>query len=209
LFTNLVFIKVFNFWWGNPTSKHVFFHSNLPLLDFFVSMIFFTRYKLCGFQTHFPKAITNSYASSVSYWHVLLKAWPKKDLHQGATNAKGALLTIKRKAWQSVTLILHIGNYFIQQIVKQSNRSLTCVATTILAVSIASKSPNITWHGTHYEFMKLITKSKVPCPSLDFHKSNEVVVVTHKFNASNTYLSMVLATKNEMACWTICFQYGN
>jgi hypothetical protein len=84
------------------------------------------------------------------------------------------------KGGQIATLILHIDNYFIQQIVEQFNRSLTCVAIAILAISIASKSPTITWQGTHCEFMKLITRSKVPCPSLDIHKSNDVVVANTK-----------------------------
>jgi len=57
---------------------------------------------LCGLQTHFPKARTNSYASLVAYWHVLLKAWPKKNLCQGAINARGTQSTIKLRACAKV-----------------------------------------------------------------------------------------------------------
>jgi len=40
----------------------------------------------------------------------------------------------------------------------------------------------------------------VLCPNLDIHKSNEVVVVTKESKVNNTYLSIVLATKDGMTC---------
>jgi len=65
---------------------------------------------------------------------------------------------------------------------------------------MASKSPTITWQGTHNEIMKLITKTNVSCLDLNIHKSKEVVVVTHESKMGVTYYSMVLATNEKMAC---------
>ncbi len=76
---------------------------------------------------------------------------------------------------------------------------MTYVGIAILAISIASKSPIVTWKGTHYEFMKLITRAKVLCLDMDIQKLHETFVVTQKWKVGSTYLSMVLATKDRMA----------
>jgi hypothetical protein len=73
-------------------------------------------------------------------------------------------------------------------------RSLTCVAITTPVISVASKSLTFTWQGTHYEFIKLITRANVLCLDLDIHKSKDDVAVTQDYRAKITYSSMVLET---------------
>ncbi len=57
---------------------------------------------------------------------------------------------------------------------------------------MASKSPIVTWQGTHNELMKLITRTNVSCLDLDMHKSKDIITITHQ--------SMVLTTNERMAC---------
>jgi hypothetical protein len=64
---------------------------------------------------------------------------------------------------------------------------------------MASKNPTFTWQGTHYEFVKLITRANVLCLDLDIHKSKDDVVVIQDSKAKITYYSMVLETTVEMA----------
>ncbi len=59
------------------------------------------------------------------------------------------------------------------------------------------------------EFMKLITRTNVSCLDLDIHKSKEIVVVTHESKTIIIDCSMVLATNERMACWTICLRLKN
>jgi hypothetical protein len=78
-------------------------------------------------------------------------------------------------------------------------KSLTCAAITTLIVSVVSKSPTFTWQGTHYEFIKLITRANVLCLDLDIHKSKDDVAVTQDYRARITYSFMVLETNVGMA----------
>jgi hypothetical protein len=71
------------------------------------------------------------------------------------------------------------------------------------------KKSHVTWQGTHCEFMKLMTSASVTCLDLNIHKSNEVVAVTHESKVGITYCSMVLATNERMACFTIYSHFGN
>jgi hypothetical protein len=67
-------------------------------------------------------------------------------------------------------------------------------------IEVASKSPIVTWQGTHSEFMKLITITNVSYSDLNIHKSKEIVVVTHESKARIIDCSIVLATNEGMAC---------
>jgi hypothetical protein len=64
---------------------------------------------------------------------------------------------------------------------------------------MVSKSPIVTWQGTHCEFIKLIKRANVSCPHLDIHKSKDVVVVIEDSRARITYSSMVL----EIGAWMV------
>jgi hypothetical protein len=85
--------------------------------------------------------------------------------------------------------------------------SFTCAAIITLNISMALKSPTVTWQGTHYEFMKLMTSANVSRPDLDIHKSNEIIAVTHESKTNITDCSVVLTTNEGMACLTICFRF--
>jgi hypothetical protein len=51
--------------------------------------------------------------------------------------------------------------------------------------------------------MKLITRTKMSSSNLGIHKFYEVVAITQEVKVRNTYLLMVLDTKDEMACWKL------
>ncbi len=96
LLENLVFIRVFNFRWQRPASRHALFHSFQPLLRFLVHVIVFCKvdcvvFKLTSWK---PRHII---ASLQTYWHALLKAWPKQEPYQEVASFKGTQLTTKLK----------------------------------------------------------------------------------------------------------------
>jgi hypothetical protein len=63
---------------------------------------------------------------------------------------------------------------------------------------MGSKSPTITWQGTHNEIMKLIAKTNMSCLDLNIHKSKEVL--TYESKMEITYYFMVLTTNEVMTC---------
>jgi hypothetical protein len=78
LLVNQVFTKVFNFQWRRLTSRHAPFHSLRPLPDFLVHVIVLYKVNYVAFKLTSlkPRHIVTSLQT---YWHVLLKAWPKQE----------------------------------------------------------------------------------------------------------------------------------
>jgi len=54
--------------------------------------------------------------------------------------------------------------------------------------------------NTHSEFMKLITRTNMSCPNLDFDKSKGNIIITHESKMEIIYYFMVLTTNERMAC---------
>jgi hypothetical protein len=93
----MVFTGVFNFQWESHASRHVFFHLNLPLPDYFIHVIVICKANCVAFKFTSQK-LEQIVASLVAYWHVLLKAWPKQDPCQGVAGARRTPLTTKFRA---------------------------------------------------------------------------------------------------------------
>ncbi len=101
LLANLVFSNVLSFQWESPTSKHTFYHSLCPLLDFFVHVIIFYRIDCVPFKLTSQES-TQTLITFKAYWHVLLKTWPKHDPCQWIISIRGAHLTTEIKAHAKV-----------------------------------------------------------------------------------------------------------
>jgi hypothetical protein len=156
------------------------------LLSYFITIVWPSNWPPKNEHKHW-------YYCKLAYWHVLLKMWCLSrnfKCQKNISNHKNKSLS---KNGHIANLILHIGNTYI------------AIANPI--ISMASKSPTITWQGAHYDFMKLITRANVSCPNLDIHKSKDVI--TQESKARITYYSMVLATNEGMTCGTICIWFGN
>ncbi len=129
--------------------------------------------------------------------------WTKYNSCQGVTSTKGTHLTINSRVCvkvdrlppSSFTYVINLSN----KLYDEKTLDLCCHCNSNCIISFKKFAMH-----THYELMKFITRTNVSHLNFNIHKSIKIVV-TQESKVGITYISIVLAINERMACLTMCF----